>query len=502
LLRRATGAAGRSFLAAGLFALHPFNVESVVWIAERKNVLSTFFLLLTLAAYGWYACKPQIRRYLVVAALFALGLAAKPMLVTLPFALLLLDYWPLRRVEGWIEGPKQLPVIQAPPAQLIKEKLPLLALSVVSAVLTIMAQRNAEKDLTIFPFAARLANASASYALYLWKTFVPASFAVFYPQPFEALVVPPGAAVKGAVVAGAVLLIAVSLLAWRTRWTQPYLATGWFWYLGTLVPVIGIVQVGGQGMADRYAYVPLIGIFVITAWGGADLAERLHLATSWRQALTAVVLVILAGLSFRQLGYWKTDFELWSHTLQVTRDNYRADRKIGDLLAAQQRPDAVQYYEAAAKIAPWDPETRVALAGYFQDRGQLKEAIQNYELVIRSAPDQHPHQTTFAYINLCMIFGKLGDLDRAHEAFRQALRIYPRGVDLIIHNLSLVVAVRPSDYGYLGLGLLLEQSGQLPAARDAYRQALALNPEQPQAWQALMRLASENGSGDNAARSN
>ncbi len=274
LLRKVTGAQGRSFVVAGLFGLHPFNVGSVAWIAERKNVLSTLFLLLTLGAYGWYARKMRVERYLLVALLFALGLAAKPMMVTLPFVLLLLDYWPLKRVAGWSEEPEQFPLTQVSVSKLVIEKLPLLAISIASSVLTLVAQKE-EVQFETISYGTRAANAVYSYILYLGKTFWPSGFSVFYPHPFSNPNTPrPG--VWLTVAAGTLLLITLTIFAWWQRRSRPYLIAGWLWYLGTMIPVIGVVQVGLQGMADRYAYVPLIGIFAMVAWGGNEIVEWLH----------------------------------------------------------------------------------------------------------------------------------------------------------------------------------------------------------------------------------
>jgi hypothetical protein len=497
LLVKVTGAAGRSFMVAGLFGLHPFNVDSVAWIAERKNVLSTLFLLLTLAAYGWYALKPGVKRYLLVAALFAMGLAAKPMLVTLPFAMLLLDYWPLRRVAGWSEPAEQFPAGQTSALRLLLEKLPLLALSVASAIVTVVVQTNSETLPIILPYPDRIANAIFSYTVYIWKTFFPTRFAVFYPHPFAAdLAVPPSPFIWAVVVVGLLFLITVSLAAWWQRRTRPYLITGWLWFLGTLVPVIGIIQVGDQGMADRYAYVPLMGIFVIVAFGGAEIVEHLGVPLPGRRALAAAVLITLAVLTFRQVGYWDTSLDLWTHTLEVTRNNYYAHDVIGDLLTNDQ--EVLQHYQAAVKIAPRDIRSRLSLAEYFQDHEQFKEAIQNYaDIVHTTLPDQHLRgKIAFAYVNLCIIFGELGDSGRSHEAFERAKRNDAQAVETTIHNMKQVIALRPSDRAFLGLGLLLEQAGQPADARDAYTEALKLNPNQPQAQRGLARLEGGRAQGD------
>lgn len=267
LLWRATGMVGRSFLAAALFAAHPFNVESVAWIAERKNVLSTLFFLLTLGAYGWYARKPGWKRYAVVGLLFAAGLAAKPMLVTLPFVLLLLDYWPLRRIAGWGEASQAFPIPRLPASQLALEKLPLLLLSAASSVVTVIAQAGggAVASLQIIPYDARVENALRSYALYLWKAIWPLGLAAYYPSPLDPAYGPEGktAGMFGVAVLSGLMIASASVAVWRLRREQRYAATGWLWFLGTLVPVIGIVQVGTQAMADRYAYIPIIGLCVL-----------------------------------------------------------------------------------------------------------------------------------------------------------------------------------------------------------------------------------------------
>ncbi len=497
LLLKATGARGRSFLVAGLFALHPFNVGSVAWIAERKNVLSTLFLLLTVAAYGWYARKPGVQRYVLVALLFALGLAAKPMIVTLPFALLLLDYWPLRRIAGWSDASEQFPCVQVSPSRLVAEKAPLLALSVASSMLTLTAQSE-EVKVAAIPYGARAVNVLYSYTLYLWKALWPAGFSVYYPHPFTNPSVLPGRAVWATVAAGTVLLISATLVAWWQRRTRPYLITGWFWYLGTLVPVLGIVQVGSQGMADRYAYVPLMGIFVIVAWGGNEIAERFGLTLALRQGMVAVVLALLAFVSFRQLGYWKTSLNLWLHARAVTANNYYADVHIGDLFAAERKPEALQYYREAVQIAPWDTEIHFPLAVCLQYYGFLQEAAEHYELFAGRSADRH--ELGFAYVYLSLTLGELGDFDRVHGAFELARLNDSRVVTDMIDNLNQGTKANPTDRAYLWLGLLLEQSGQLPAARDAYRQALRLNPQQLPAQRGLKRL--ETGRGQSLARGN
>jgi hypothetical protein len=485
LLRKATGAPGRSLVVAGLFGLHPFNVGSVAWIAERKNVLSTLFLLLTLGAYGWYARKPELKRYLLIIVLFALGLTVKPMMVTLPFALLLLDCWPLQRLAGWsqLSEPSPVPRVSAP--RLVVEKLPLLALSVASSLMTLTAQK-VEVQVAAISYTARVANAIYSYILYIWKTCWPAGFSIYYPHPFTNPSVPPGPGVWSIVALGMLLLIVATVAAWWQRRSRPYLLTGWLWYLGTLVPVIGFVQVGSQGMADRYAYVPLLGIFVIIAWGGNEFAARLGLNLAWRQRLAAAVLLALAILSFHEVEYWKTSLDLWTHARAVTENNYYADLHIGDLLAAQGKSEALESYREAVHIAPWYVEGQFALAMSLQYHGLLQEAAEHYELFVGRSGD--PQELSFAYINLSMIFGELAEFDRVHDAFQRALRSDPQVVTDMIESVTQATRTNPSDGASFCLGLLLEQSGQLSAARDAYTQALDLNPQQREAQRGLARL--------------
>jgi hypothetical protein len=488
ILDAATGRRGCSLIVAALFALHPFNVDSVAWIAERKNVLSMVFFLLTLAAYGWYARKPNWKRYGLVGLLFILGLLAKPMLVTLPFVLLLADFWPLQRIADWTPASERLAMPQKSATQLLLEKLPLLAISAVSSAVTVIAQKKSIQPLQVMPFAARLENAVASYFLYLWKTVWPSGFAIHYPSPFDPLLADTGGlSAWAACAAGAFVLIVVSWIAWRQRVARPYLVTGWLWYLGTMVPVIGIVQVGMQGMADRYAYVPLIGIFVILSWGAAEAAEEFRVKPAWRFAAAALVIAVLSFLTVRQVGYWRSSEVLWSHAIDVTRDNSVAEDHVGNLLAAQHRSDALPYFEEAARVDAYDPTSHLAVAAHLQDQGRLKDAIQNYKVVVHESTD--PQQVVFGYVNLCIIFGELGDFARAHEAFTRAQLKSPELTGGTIREMNGMVTAHPTDEGYLRLGLLLEQVGMTGEARAAYRLALQANPGRAEAQRSLDHLA-------------
>lgn len=341
VLREMTGAPGRSALVAALFAVHPTHVESVAWVAERKDVLSALFWILAMGAWTAWTRRPSIGRYLLVMLLMVLGLASKPMVVTLPFALLLLDLWPLDRLRlgGW---------------RLILEKLPLLALSAVSSLVTLRYQQTSMVSLEILPWTFRLSNAAVSYAAYLGKTLLPRNLAVFYPIPL---------AIPAWKVAGAVaLLLAIAALAvfftvGRAR-RSPWLLTGWLWFLGTLVPVIGLVQVGRQAMADRYLYLPSIGLFLALVWGIAEVARRRAL----RIAISAAALLALAIGTWRQTGTWKDSVTLYRHALAVTEDNYVAHVGLAKALTARQDWDgAAAQYRAALALRPEFREAQLGL---------------------------------------------------------------------------------------------------------------------------------------------
>ena len=490
VLFRATGAGGRSLLVAALFALHPLNVESVAWIAERKNILSTLFFLLALAAYGWYARKPDLKRYLAVVALFALGLAAKPMVITLPFVLLLLDYWPLERIRGWdaaslstLRGAKSRQktrvqegaaekVFRAPQfpfSRLVLEKLPFLALCAGSAAITIIAQRtHAIQTFAIYPFAGRIENALYSYAAYIWKTFWPTRLAFLYPYPRD------GRSVWLLILAG-VFFVAVSVLVWKLRRTRPYLVTGWLWYLGTLVPVIGIVQVGDQAMADRYGYIPLIGIFVMIVWGVADAADRRQLSVPLRTAIAGAVLAVLSFLTWRQIAFWRSDYDLWSHTVAVTKHNVVADESLSKALMQLGRPqDAIAGFEEAARLNPRDPFRHVNLAAALVESDHLTDAIFQYESTIKVS--SNPTIQARCYESIAAIYDELGDFAQIRDNYRLALQADPTQTQDMIERVSQDATGSPSAAHYLQLGMLLQEVGKLDEARLAYQQALKLDP--------------------------
>src|SRR5579871_46150 len=374
LLCAATGLPWRSAAVAALFAVHPLNVEAVAWVAEFKSLLCTTFLLLTLWAYREYARKPGLGRYLGVAALFALGLMAKPMLVTLPVLLLCLDYWPLQRLP--IPG-RGGPGFLAAFAKLVAEKIPLLLLSAGSTVITIFAQRDigAVGNSLELPLRLRLNNAIYSYLAYIGKGIWPARLAVFYPHP-------EGSLAFWKVALAAAVLVAVSMCVWRYR-QRRYLMAGWIWYLVALLPVIGIVQAGRQAMADRYAYIPFLGLFVMAVWLVAEAAPRLHLG---RKPLMVVTVFIVGGYSWaahRQLAYWHDSYSLFAHALQVTANNEIAEDNLGAALVRVGKPqEAMPHFDAAARLQPRDFEPRYNRATLLLRAGLFPPAEQEFHAAL------------------------------------------------------------------------------------------------------------------------
>jgi len=451
VLNRMTGALWASSFVAALFALHPLHVESVAWVAERKDVLSAFFWFLTIWAYSRYVERPRSGRYLLVLLLFALGLMAKPMIVTLPFVLLLLDYWPLERMQLYsIRLKSERGMTQSPAFRLVCEKIPLFVLSGATTVLTIIAQRQvgALKSIEAYPFEYRIANALVSYISYIGKMVWPHKLGVFYPYP---------TAIPLWQSAGAgLLLITVSVLLMRAAANRPYLATGWLWYLVTLLPVIGLVQVGGQAMADRYTYLSLIGLFIIIAWGVPSLLA------SWRQAkkaialATAVLLLGFATCSVLQVRHWQNSVSLFRHTDKVTSNNDVAHHHLGIALASQgELEEAMSHYAEALRIKPRERYVHRNLGVALTRQGRHEEAIGHFAEALRIKPD-----FAEAHNSLGNALARQGRLKEAIGHFAEALRIKP---DLAqAHN---------------NLGNALAMQGKLEEAMSHYSEALRINPE-------------------------
>jgi hypothetical protein len=435
VLRQATGFTGRSWMVAALFALHPVNVESVAWISERKNLLSMLFFLLALGAYRWYVREPRTSRYAVVAAFFALGLMAKPLVITLPFVLLLWDYWPLRRMAiagdqaafDTADGRSALAknglergtLPQRSFSWLIGEKLPLLALCAASAFITMRAQQAAGAMYTVknsFPLSIRLGNAIVCYARYLGKAFWPSHLALIYPHPGTSLE-------SWAVFAALVLLLAVTALVLRGR-RRRYLLVGWFWFLGTMLPMIGLVQVGEQAMADRYAYLPFIGLFIMVCWGIADWAEQRKISAAVLAGASAVVLTALSVVAYRQLGYWSDNVILWTHIIEVTPPNYIAQDDLGGaLLNTGQLEEAMKHFRAAAEIYPLDPFSNLNLAIYAQQHDDPQQAIARSNIVLSRTPS--PRLRSKAYTTMGLAYRELGNQEESRKCFEAAQRESP-----------------------------------------------------------------------------
>lgn len=417
VLWRMTGFTWRSGFVAALFAVHPLHVESVAWVAERKDLLSTFFMLLTVWAYARYAERPGIQRYLPVVLLYALGLMSKPMLVTLPLVLLLLDYWPLARLRL---GNRSI-------WKLAAEKLPLFLLAGASGVVTIVAQRSEGAMITLAscPLHIRIENALVSYVVYIEKMFWPTDLASPYPYPSAGL---PAWQVAGA----ALLLALVTYLSVCAAAKRPYLAVGWLWYLITLVPVIGLVQVGGQAMADRYTYIPLIGLFLIPAWGVADLpgwktaqrkkqAPRPALLPSASMGFACVAVVALAVCAREQVGYWRNGITLYTRALAVTSDNYLAHNGLGVAYDDAGDPkSAIEQYRKALAIAPDFALSHYNLGRALVEEAKIDEAIAEFRQAASLAPDY-----ARTYHNLAYALAKAGKMDEAVQACREAVRLDP-----------------------------------------------------------------------------
>ena len=520
LLRSMTGALWQSGAVAALFALHPLHVESVAWAAERKDLLSTLFWLLTLGLYLRYVKHPGIRRIWPVCLCYAASLMAKQMAVTLPFLLLLMDYWPLgrlgpaltppaagsperealsvvesqkteKRPRRTVGGDAVLPALWTRIGPLIGEKLPLFVMAAGASLLIylIQTQTGIVKSAVEFPFSARLANTFVAYIAYLFKTLYPLHLAVFYPHP--------GTALPLWQAAGAALLLA-AITASVLRSAKPYLIMGWFWYLGTLVPVIGLVQVGIQGMADRYTYVPLIGIFIMAAWGIADLTTRWRSRKTVLVCTAAGVLSALTILTWLQVGTWRNNIALYSHAVQVTTGNYWAEYNLGLALMAGERDDeALPRFREAVRLQPGYADAYLNIGVIQAKRGQLDDAAATFGRVLELKP---AHREALLNLSLALFrqgkgveaASRLGELRRlkpddpeawfltgvlqgkgenpsaAEAAYREAIRLRPDYAEA--HN---------------NLGILLARQGRVEAAIGQFREALRIRPDYREAQRNL-----------------
>jgi len=497
LLYRATNFRWRSFLVAALFAVHPLNVQTVAWVAERKSLLCMLFSLMTVASYGWYAHKPGVRRYLAVAGCFVLALLSKPMAVTLPLILLLLDYWPLQRlpIPGEPAGGERF---SKRFGALILEKMPLLAMSAVSSWITVAAQRegHALSTMATVPVEQRLENAVWSYARYVGKMFCPSRLAYIYPHPGNSLRV-------WQISAAALLLIAVTILAWRFR-ERRHLMFGWGLFLIALLPVIGIVQVGLQAMADRYAYLPLIGLFVMLVWEACAAANRWHVLNMEQGGAAAGVVTALAVTAFINVGYWRNDLTLFRHAHEVISHPYfQVEINLGAALTDQgQREEALRAFRTAERLGP-DLFTPHFNIGYLLAQGgDNNGAVPELREAVRCSINAK--EKARALNNLAALYLDMGNNEQATDAFSELIQLQPNllagwaGRGQALFNLARyqeasqdfaqAVRIRSAPELLLMSGKALESAGQLNDAADAYREAVRANPDLAEARERLELL--------------
>ena len=459
-----TGAFWRSAAVAMFFAIHPVNVDTVAWIAERKNVLSTFFWILTMLTYVYYCQQPSFYRYIPILLFFSFGLMTKPMIVTLPCVLLLLDYWPLERFSharlggnSYRENGKAS--VSSPrvftPFQLLLEKIPLFALAVLSISFSLLSVKDYDNVISTasVPMTLRVANALVSYVKYIGKIILPIDLAVIYPYPDMMPI--------WKTIGSLMLLVLISIFIIRSIRKAPYLTIGWLWYLGTLVPVIGLVQAGHwPAMADRFAYVPFIGLYVIVAWGIPEFVKRWHKLKKFLPVAATAILFVFMIITFIQVGYWKNSITLFEHALAVTTNNYIPHNNLGLALQAQGRlDDAIKHYEEALRIRPENERTYINLGVALKGKGRIDDAIKHYLEALRIKPDSEE-----AHYNLGIALQAQGRLDDAIKHYEEALRINPE-----------------DEKAHINLGFALQAQGRLDDAVKHFEEALRINPDDEKA---------------------
>ncbi len=488
LFRRMTNSLWPSAFAAALFALHPLHVESVAWVSERKDVISTFFWILTMWAYARYVEKTGMGRYALLLVCFVMGLMAKPMVVTLPFVLLLMDYWPLGRLKSGQFG-------RGPFFRLIWEKLPLFALAAVASVLAVKAQEQgaALPSLDEYPFMWRIENALIAYVSYLGKTLWPFDLAAYYYYMTDIPLSHP--------ILSGILLVVLSVFLLMRAKKSPACAVGWLWYLGALVPVIGLVQVGFHPMADRYTYVPLIGLFIIIAW------EAPRLASGWRHEKTvlaaagAVTLAVFASISFVQIGYWKDSIVLFKHVLAVQPGNYFIHDFLGTELGKKGRIDeALVHFRESIRINPQYAKAHFGLGKAMESRGKADLAIQYYKKALDLNPD-----LVGAHFNMGVVLANQGRMEEAVSHYREAIRLQADHaearvnlgvvlqnlgrIDEAIEHLVEAVRLRPNDAEpRINMGVALFYKGDMEGAIAQFREAVRISPNNRVARENLNNL--------------
>ncbi len=497
LLQYATGFRWRSLMVAALFALHPVNVESVAWASERKNVLSMLFFLCALYAYSWYGRKPGISRYLAVAGLFVLSLLSKPQVVTFPFLLLLWDYWPLcrwptktnREVAERTERPTR--------PHLLLEKIPLFLLSAASAAITMKAQNAgaAVKNLAEYSFGLRIETALISYVRYVEKMFWPSKLAGMYPHPTT--LYPVWQVASGALA----LLLVTAVVVLRTS-QQRYLAVGWLWFLGSLVPMIGLVQVGFQSIADRYAYIPVVGLFLMLVWTVADWVQAHRISRPWLAVAAVGYLAALGSVTYHQIGYWHDTATFWRHTLSVTQENYPAEANLGEVLLSQGKDDeAAAHLRNAVALRPDGLIANLDLGAYEDRRHNFAAAIQHYQLVADRAGDIGMRAT--AYGSLGFVYREMRQTAKAKQCFETSAHLDDSrarakiGLGLVaqdagdveeaIRQYSRAASVQNSDTINILLAEALEKGGHSEQSKAIYAR-LAASPHFAHAQQEAKEL--------------
>jgi len=528
VLKYLTGAFWSSAIVAAIFALHPLRVESVAWAAERKDVLCTMFWILTMWAYAWYAKRPSIRRYLLTLGAFACGLLSKPMIVTLPFVLLLLDFWPLERFElskNLLKDSKKTRLI----GWLLLEKVPLIALSCVISVITFFVQqaRGATTAIEI-ALSDRVANAIVSYIGYIGKMLWPRGLAIIYPHQGDNL-----SMLK--ILFSAIVLLAASAAVIYFSRRKKYLLVGWFWYLGTLVPVIGIIQISVQSMADRFTYIPMIGLYIMLAWTLADVACKVRWAKKFLICAVAAALAALSACTWNYLRYWKDSVCVFERALAVTGDNFYARNNYGlALLHADRTEEAVRHFEIANKLHPDEAGLLCNLASALKDLGRGQEALPHLQKSLQLNPDSaemhnnmgnllaelgktneaithyrtaltlDPAFTT-AHLNLADFLAKQNKIVEAVQHYRKIIELQPESIiahgklglllaklnriDEAIKEFQIVLTYRPDDAEmHRNIAFLYKKQGNITQAIFACRQAIRINPGDQKARNLLKDL--------------
>jgi protein O-mannosyl-transferase len=449
VLNEMTSACWRNALVAAMFALHPLHVESVAWIAERKDLLSTFFFFFTLAFYVAYVKKPTKGRYLAALIFFILGLLTKPMLVTLPFVMILLDFWPLGRIPCSAIARYRLWSALRP---LLIEKIPFFACSLLSCIITyyVQNQAGAVNSFKFIPFSVRVSNAFISYAEYLDKTVWPRDLAVFYPYV--------DAIFLSKALGAALIILFISIFAVHSLKRRPYVFVGWFWYLGTLIPVIGLVQVGIQALADRYTYIPLIGIFIILSWGLTEMTRRTRYRNIAFSACAVLLLSHWAFTSWCQVSYWTNSISLLKHALSVTRDNPVAHNNLGLALVKKGKHDeAMQHFQEILRLNPFDSNAMNNIGNLMERRGKPEDARQNFRRAIQLNPNNEG-----AHINLGANLAATKTPENRKEAMQHFLT---------------ALSINPNSFlAHFNLGMMLLQSNEQDAIAH-FKETIRLNPE-------------------------